>query len=188
MYKKLFRLALTLALLCALAGCGKKDLSVNLSAIVGDGDLLPGVKALCSEEEVRAAGVPLQAEALGTGTDPASGLPSVTYGITPQDCTLTIGQYKAHNGRFVFLDGKLTEIHLNLNDKADADPLESELTKLYGAPLMVENDNASLFGWRLTGDCPILVQLTAMKDADGNHSSTQFAVGYIWYDMAGQEP
>lgn len=188
MCKKVFCTALALILLCCLAGCGQKALSLDLSAITAGGDLLPGVKPLCSVDEVRAAGVKLQDDPLGTNTDPASGLISTTYGITPQDCTLSVGKYEAHNGQFVFLDEKLTEIHLNLKNKDDTSALKADLTDLYGEPVEVKGVMGTMLGWRLTGDCPVLIQLTALEDADGTHTGTQFAVGYMWFETKGQEP
>ena len=46
----------------------------------------------------------------------------------------------------------------------------------------------TMLGWRLTGDCPVLIQLTALEDADGTHTGTQFAVGYMRFETKGQEP
>lgn len=190
MYKKIFCLTLAFSLLCSLAGCGKsgKGLSFDIAAPATGGDLMPGVKALCSVEDVRAAGVPLQDEPLSEATDPDSGLPCITYAVVPPDCTLTIGEHEVYNAQFHFLDGKLSFVNMKLTEKDDFDALESELTGLYGVSTEATGAFGTMLMWRPASDSPVLIQLSAYMDKDGNHTGSELIVGYIWYDRVGQQP
>lgn len=186
MRKKIVCLTLALFTLAALAGCGGKTLSLDVNALGTGGALLPGMPPLCSEAEVRAAGMPMQEEVFYEGSDLASGLPLVVYGISPPDCNVEVLGHTLYNGTIEFLDEKLSTLNFHMQSVEDARAVESVLAEQYGAPVEMDNERATLLGWKLETDPPVLIQITLMKNANGEPENASLHIGYLWYEIAGQ--
>ncbi len=175
-----------LCLICLslfLAACGKGKEEVRLEALEKNEALIAGADPCCTLEEAQKAGLSFGEEPFDTQENDEKGLESVTYLLQLEDHPLEIAGCQPKSCFFQFINGKLSNITVELTDADSCEAVKAELTRLYGEP-EVEHPNANYETntWNFPADYPVRAALLG-RVADGQVCSGSFQVGYFWDEL-----
>lgn len=175
-----FSLILTLSFL--LAACGEKKEEIQLGALEKNGPLISKAAPCGTVDEVREAGVPLDDVPFDTQNNEEKGLESITYLVQNENFVLNLAGYEIKNSFFQFINGKLSNITINLADDGVYEAVKSEMTKLYGEPVTDEPMEGVVMNlWEFQADYPIRATVIGYS-SDGKIVSGSFQVSYIWFE------
>ena len=116
--KKAFVSLFIVLFVLAFSACGKRTEEAKLSALGKNEALIPGAEPCCTAEEARKAGIPLSEVPFDTQVNEENGLESVTYSVENEKFSLELSGQEVEGGLFQFVNGKLSNITLNLSDGA----------------------------------------------------------------------
>lgn len=178
MKKQISCLLLVLVMLFSFSGCGGKGKEVRLEALEKNEALIDKAPPCSALEEVRAA-LPFEEEPFGSYEE--NGLESVTYLL--RKSPLDIAGVEIQDSFFEFINGKLTNINIRLNDAAGYDAVNAEMARLYGEPVTEElNNGVTMNSWEFQAEYPVKAALMGYPgEEEGKSASGSFQVSYIWF-------
>ena len=171
-----------LTLIFLLTACGGKKEEVQLEALEKNGALISKAAPCGTVDEVREAGVPLDDVPFDTQNNEEKGLESVTYLVQDENFSLNLAGYEIKNSFFQFINGKLSNVTINLTDDGAYEAVKAEMIKLYGEPVADEPMEGVVMNlWEFQADCPVRATVIGYS-ADGKIVSGSFQVSYIWFE------
>lgn len=182
MKKRVFFPVVLLALAFALAACGVKKEEVRLEALGENGALISGVNPCGTEEEVRKAGIPLSEEPFGTQSDEEKGLESVTYLVQDEKFAFELAGCEVKSSFFQFVNGKLSNITMELPDGVSYTTVNQEMIALYGEPVNGEkvDERSAMTVWEFPGEYPVRAAVIGRLEEE-QLVAASFQVSYVWF-------
>lgn len=175
-----------LCLVCAvlfLTACGKGKEAVRLEALEKNEALFAGAVPCCTLEEAQKAGLSFGEEPFDIQENDENGLDSVTYLLQLEDHPLEIAGCQPKSCFFQFINGKLSNITIELTDADSCEAVKEELTGLYGeAAVEHPSEKYETNTWNFSAEYPVRAALLG-RVADGQVFSGSFQVGYFWYEL-----
>ncbi|MDE7031069.1 MAG: hypothetical protein K2P63_14065 [Lachnospiraceae bacterium] len=170
-----------LLLIFSLTACGAKKEKVSLDALEKNGALISTAAPCSTVDEVRKAKIPLGNAPFDSQSDEERGLESVTYLVQDEKFSLSLAGYEMKNSLFQFINGKLSNITMNLTDSGSYEAVKTELTRLYGEPATEEPAEGIVMNvWEFQADYPVRAAVIGYG-TDGKIVSGSFQVSYIWF-------
>lgn len=182
MKKRVFFPVVLMVSVFALAACGVKKEEVRLEALGENGALISGVNPCGTEEEVREAGIPLSEEPFDTQSDEEKGLESVTYLIQDEKFAFELAGCEVKNSFFQFVNGKLSNITMELPDGVSYATVNQEMTALYGEPVNGEKvgEKSAMTVWEFPGEYPVRAAVIGRLEEE-QLVAASFQVSYVWF-------
>lgn len=182
MKKRVFFPVVLLVSAFALAACGVKKEEVRLEALGENGALISGVNPCGTEEEVRKAGIPLSEEPFDTQGDEEKGLESVTYLVQDEKFAFELAGCEVKNSFFQFVNGKLSNITMELPDGVSYGTVNQEMTALYGEPVNGEkvDERSAMTVWEFPGEYPVRAAVIGRLEEE-QLVAASFQVSYVWF-------
>jgi len=181
MKKSLFFPILIIALIFSLTACGEKKEEFHLEALEKNGAFVAQAVPCSTVDEVRKAGIPMDEAPFDTQNNEEKGLESVTYLVQDENFTLKLAGHETKSSLFQFINGKLSNITINLTDDASYEAVKAEMTKLYGEPVVEEPMEGTVMNlWEFEADYPVQAAVIG-RSTDGKIVSGTFQVSYIWF-------
>lgn len=182
MKKRVFFPVVLMVSVFALAACGVKKEEVRLEALGENGVLISGVNPCGTEEEVREAGIPLSEEPFDTQSDEEKGLESVTYLIQDEKFAFELAGCEVKNSFFQFVNGKLSNITMELPDGVSYAKVNQEMTALYGEPVNGEKvgEKSAMTVWEFPGEYPVHAAVIGRLEEE-QLVAASFQVSYVWF-------
>ena len=180
--KKAFVSLFIVLFVLAFSACGKRTEEAKLSALGKNEALIPGAEPCCTAEEARKAGLPLSEVPFDTQANEENGLESVTYSVENEKFSLELSGQEVEGGLFQFVNGKLSNITLNLSDGAACEAVKAEMTEIYGEPAAKEEAAGAVLSiWEFQGEYPVQAAVIE-RGPDGENISGSFQVSYFWFE------
>ncbi len=180
--KKTVFLILILSLLFSFTACGEKSEEFHLEALEKNGALISQALPCSTVDEVREAGIPLADSPFDTQNNEEKGLESITYLVQDENFTFKLAGCEMKNSLFQFINGKLSNITVNLADSASYEAIKTEMTKFYGEPVIDEPMEGVIMNlWEFQADYPVRAAVIG-HSTDGEVVSGSFQVSYSWFE------
>lgn len=182
MKKSAFFHVVFLVLTFVFAACGVKKEELRLEALGENGALISGVNPCGTEEEVRKAGIPLSEEPFGTQSDEEKGLESVTYLLQDEKFAFEVAGCEVKSSFFQFVNGKLSNITMELPDGASYATVNQEMAALYGEPVNGEkvDERSAMTVWEFSGEYPVRAAVIGRMEEE-QLVAASFQVSYVWF-------
>lgn len=181
MKKRIFAL-FVLLFVFSLTACGEKKNEVQLEALEKNEALISKAAPCSAVDEVRKAGIPMEDEPFDIQNNEEKGLESVTYLVQNEKFTLSLAGCDIKSSFFQFINGKLSNITINLTDSSSYEAVKAEMTKLYGEPSIDESMEGFVMNlWEFQADYPVRATVIGHL-TDGKVVSGSFQVSYIWFE------
>lgn len=173
---------LMLALIFSLTACGEKKEAVALEALEKNEALISGVAPCGAVDDVRKAGIPVTDAPFDTQSNEEKELESVTYLVQDESFKLDLAGYEIKSSLLQFINGKLSNITINLNSKSSYEAVIAEMTRLYGEPEVEEPMEGVIMNlWEFENDYPVRTAVIG-HSTGGEIVSGNFQVSYIWFE------
>lgn len=182
MKKSAFFHVVFLVLAFVFAACGVKKEELRLEALGENGVLISGVNPCGTEEEVRKAGIPLSEEPFGTQSDEEKGLESVTYLVQDEKFAFELAGCEVKNSFFQFVNGKLSNITMELPDGVSYATVNQKMAALYGEPVNGEkvDERSAMTVWEFPGEYPVRAAVIGRLEKE-QLVAASFQVSYVWF-------
>ena len=182
MKKRVFFPVVLLVSAFVFAACGVKKEELRLEALGENGALISGVNPCGTEEEVRKAGIPLSEEPFGTQSDEEKGLESVTYLVQDEKFAFELAGCEVKNSFFQFVNGKLSNITMELPDGISYETVNQEMIALYGEPVNGEkvDERSAMTVWKFSGEYPVRAAVIGRLEEE-QLVAASFQVSYVWF-------
>ena len=170
-----------LLLVFSLTACGAKKEEVSLAALEKNEALIATAAPCSTVYEVRKAKIPLGNAPFDSQSNEENGQESVTYLVQDEKFSLSLAGYEMKNSLFQFINGKLSNITINLTDSGSYEAVKTEMTRLYGEPATENSaEGIEMNVWEFQADYPVRAAVIGYG-TDGQSVSGSVQVSYIWF-------